>query len=55
MLEAKIGGITPDNGSLLVRAGADMLAVIQGVFGQPDIAAAARRFSELFEPETPCP
>ncbi len=43
-----IGGITPDNGSLLVRAGADMLAVIRGVFAQPDIATAARRFSRLF-------
>ncbi len=50
-----IGGITPENGSLLVRAGADMLAVIRGVFGHRDIAAAARRFSRLFEPEAPCP
>ena len=43
-----IGGITPDNGRLLIDAGADMLAVIHGVFGQPDIEAAARRFAELF-------
>ena len=50
-----IGGITPDNGSLLVRAGADMLAVIHGVFGQTDITTAAQRFSRLFESETPCP
>ncbi len=50
-----IGGITPENGSLLVRAGADMLAVIRGVFGRQDIATAARRFSRLFEPEAPCP
>ncbi len=50
-----IGGITPENGSLLVRAGADMLAVIRGVFGHRDIAAAARRFSRLFEPEAPFP
>ena len=43
-----IGGITPDNGGLLIEAGADMLAVIHGVFGQPDIEAAARRFADLF-------
>lgn len=43
-----IGGITPDNGGRLIAAGADMLAVIHGVFGQPDIEAAARRFSALF-------
>lgn len=43
-----IGGITPDNGALLIEAGADMLAVIHGVFGQPDIEAAARRFADLF-------
>ena len=44
-----IGGITPDNGGLLIEAGADMLAVIHGVFGQPDIEAAARRFALLFD------
>lgn len=43
-----IGGITPDNGRLLLDAGADMLAVIHGVFGQPDVEAAARRFADLF-------
>ena len=46
-----IGGITPENGAPLIAAGADMLAVIDGVFAQPDIAAAARRFSRLFSPE----
>ncbi|MBI5463224.1 MAG: thiamine phosphate synthase [Gammaproteobacteria bacterium] len=45
-----IGGITPDNGGPLIEAGADMLAVIHGVFGQPDIEAAARRFADLFPP-----
>lgn len=44
-----IGGITPENGRVLVAAGADMLAVIQGVFGQPDIRAACRAFHRLFE------
>lgn len=43
-----IGGITPENGAQLVEAGADMLAVIQGVFGAPDPQAAARRYAALF-------
>lgn len=47
-----IGGITPENGGQLIAAGADMLAVIHGVFGQPDIEAAARRFAALFTQET---
>ena len=45
-----IGGITPDNGATLVAAGADLLAAIEGVFGQPDIEAAARKYAELFQP-----
>jgi thiamine-phosphate pyrophosphorylase len=44
-----IGGITPENGNQLIEAGADMLAVIHGVFGQNDPEAAARRYAELFE------
>lgn len=43
-----IGGITPENGRLLLEAGADGLAVVSGVFGQPDIQAAARRYAALF-------
>lgn len=43
-----IGGITPDNGSQLLTAGADLLAAIDGVFGQADIEAAARRYADLF-------
>ncbi len=43
-----IGGITPVNGPDLLRAGADLLAVIHGVFGQDDIEAAARSYAELF-------
>src|SRR5512138_2474668 len=38
-----IGGITADNGAQLIAAGADLLAVINGVFGQGDIRAAAER------------
>lgn len=44
-----IGGITPDNGGSLVAAGADLLAVIGGVFDAPDPAAAARAFRRCFE------
>lgn len=44
-----IGGITPENGAQLVQAGADMLAVIQGVFAQPDIRKACQEFAKLFE------
>ena len=43
-----IGGITVDNAPALVEAGADMLAVISGVFRQPDIKRAASQFSRLF-------
>ena len=43
-----IGGITPANAPLLLKAGADLLAVIQGLFGQPDVRAAAARFQALF-------
>lgn len=43
-----IGGITPANGAALLAAGANLLAVIHGVFGQPDIEAAARAYARLF-------
>lgn len=46
-----IGGITPENGAALIEAGADMLAVIEGVFAQPDVRAAAGHYARLF-PET---
>lgn len=44
-----IGGITPENGALLVAAGADALAVISGLFAQADTEAAARRYAQLFD------
>lgn len=44
-----IGGITPDNGDRLIAAGADALAVIDGVFNQSDIDTAARRYAVLFK------
>jgi thiamine-phosphate pyrophosphorylase len=43
-----IGGITPDNARCLVDAGADLLAVISGVFDAPDPAAAARAYRDCF-------
>ncbi len=43
-----IGGITPENGRELIDAGADFLAVVSGVFGAPDIRAAARRYAAMF-------
>ena len=44
-----IGGITPDNGRDLVRAGADLLAVVGGLAGPPDQARMlARRYAKLF-------
>jgi thiamine-phosphate pyrophosphorylase len=44
-----IGGITPDNARPLVAAGADLLAVISGVFDAPDPAAAVRAYLSCFE------
>lgn len=43
-----IGGITPENGRSLIEAGADALAVIEGVFNQANIRLAAERYSGLF-------
>ncbi|NMT63340.1 thiamine phosphate synthase [Marinobacter orientalis] len=50
-----IGGITPDNGEALIRAGADMLAVVGGLFkGDPaSIEARARQFARLFATHHP--
>ncbi|MBK9132035.1 MAG: thiamine phosphate synthase [Gammaproteobacteria bacterium] len=45
---AAIGGITPENGAVLLDAGADMLAVASGVFAAADPAAAARSYAPLF-------
>lgn len=45
---AAIGGITPANAPRLIEAGADLLAVVQGVFGQRDVRAAARQLAQRF-------
>jgi thiamine-phosphate pyrophosphorylase len=48
-----IGGITPDTGGALVRAGADLLAVVSGLALPPAQAqAAARRYAALFNPSS---
>lgn len=44
-----IGGITPDNAPALVAAGADLVAVISGVFDAPDPVAAARAYRAAFD------
>ncbi|MGH8551661.1 MAG: thiamine phosphate synthase [Methylococcales bacterium] len=44
-----IGGITPDNGRELLDSGAVLLAVISGIFGDPNPARAAARYVRLFE------
>jgi thiamine-phosphate pyrophosphorylase len=46
-----IGGITPNNAPALLEAGADLLAVIHGVFGQDDVQLAAERYAQLFNIE----
>lgn len=45
---AAIGGITSENGASLVEAGADLLAVIHGVFSAPDVEIVARQYVGLF-------
>lgn len=43
-----IGGITPDNAAAVIKAGADSIALISGLFDAPDIQAAATRCQALF-------
>ena len=43
-----IGGITPDNGRSLVEAGADLIAVISGVYDAADPVAAVHAYCQLF-------
>lgn len=48
-----IGGITPDNARPLLEAGADLIAVISGVFEAPDPTAATRAYLSCFEDSYP--
>ncbi len=43
-----IGGVTPHNAGELINRGADMVAAVEGVFGDKDIEAAARHYAQLF-------
>lgn len=43
-----IGGINSDNANALVQAGADMIAVISGIFSRPDIEDVSRQLASLF-------
>ncbi len=43
-----IGGITPDNVRDLIEAGADLVAVIGGVFEAADPVAAVRAYRRCF-------
>src|SRR5690606_18441856 len=45
-----IGGINRQNAHLAVEAGADSIAVITGLFGEPDIRSAAAYYASLFDP-----
>jgi len=44
-----IGGITPDNTPELIKAGADAVAVISGIFAGNDYCKAARQYAMLFD------
>lgn len=48
-----IGGITLDNASDLLRAGADAIAVISAVLNAPDPIEATKKFAALFQTTTP--
>lgn len=50
-----IGGITVENAPALIRAGADLLAVVSDLFEADDIAARARAYARLFDPESVIP
>ena len=43
-----IGGITADNAPPLLESGIDLLAVVNAIFGAPDIGRAVRRLARLF-------
>ncbi|MDO9203981.1 thiamine phosphate synthase [Methylotenera sp.] len=43
-----IGGITLENASLVIEAGASSIAVISAIFNASDVKLAAQQFSQLF-------
>lgn len=48
-----IGGIKPDNAAPLISAGADLIAVVSGIFEAPDPAAAVRAYLACFDSAPP--
>jgi thiamine-phosphate pyrophosphorylase len=44
-----IAGITAENAAAIIRAGADGVAVISGIFKAQDVPAATRKFREVIE------
>lgn len=48
-----IGGINAENGGSLIESGADMLAVVGGIFGTDDIARNVDALIELFSTHSP--
>lgn len=44
-----IGGITPQNAAPLIAAGADSIALINGLFAQTDIQSSARQMTTLWD------
>ena len=48
-----IGGISADNVHLPVEAGANGVAVVSAILGQPDVCAAARKLREKIEAANP--
>lgn len=47
-----IGGITPENGQSLIVAGADMLAVISGLYASNDPFNTTRQYINMFKTES---
>jgi thiamine-phosphate pyrophosphorylase len=44
-----IGGITLENGGILIDSGADLLAIISGIYGQTNPEQATRSYNQLFD------
>lgn len=44
-----IGGINAENGAALRQAGADMLAVVHGIFGSENVDASTRKLVQLYQ------
>ncbi len=49
-----IGGISAENGSELIEKGADLLAVIETVFGAESPQLSAQKIAGLFKQQHPC-